>query len=145
MLSKGTEYAIRALVYVQLQNWKGLRPGVVFIAREIEAPEAYTAKILQTLARHKLLESMKGRGGGFFFNENQSDVTLYEIIHVMEGDAVFHKCGFGLKNCNSENPCPLHDSYIHIRDGYFNIVKTETIATLSTRITEGKAYLNRLP
>lgn len=144
MLAKSTEYAIRALVYVQLQNWKQQRPGVVEIAKEIEAPEAYSAKILQTLARHKLLESMKGRGGGFFFNDNQSNLTLYDVIHVMEGDGCFHKCAFGLKNCNDENPCPLHDSYIEVRDGFFNIAKQETIQSLSTKIVEGKAVLNRI-
>ena len=144
MLAKGTEYAIRALVYVQLQNWKNLRPGVVEIAREIDAPEAYSAKIFQTLTRHKLLESMKGRGGGFFFPKNQSNITIYEVIHVMEGDGCFHKCGFGLKNCNCENPCPLHDEYIVVREGFYNIVKTESIQSLSKKILEGKAVLNRL-
>jgi Rrf2 family protein len=144
MLAKGTEYAIRALVYVQLQNWKTRRPGVIEIAREIEAPEAYSAKILQTLVRHQLLDSMKGRGGGFFYDNNQSDITIYEVIHVMEGDGCFHKCGFGLKNCNSENPCPLHDEYIVVRDGFFNIAKSETIQTLSQKILDGKAVLSRL-
>lgn len=143
MLTKGTEYAIRALVYVQLKNWEQKRPGVEEIAKEIEAPVAYSAKILQTLTKHKLLDSMKGRGGGFFFNGNQSDLTLYDVIHVMEGDACFHKCGFGLKNCNNSNPCPLHDQYKVVRDGFYNIVKTETINSLAERIRDGNAVMNR--
>ncbi len=144
MLAKGTEYAIRALVYVQLKNWKDQRPGVIEIAREIEAPEAYSAKILQTLVRHQLLGSMKGRGGGFFYKNNQSDITIYQVIHVMEGDGCFHKCGIGLKNCNSHNPCPLHDEYIIVREGFFNLAKSETIKTLSQKILDGKAVLSRL-
>lgn len=144
MLTKSTEYAIRALVYVQLQNWLKKRPGVEEIAREIEAPEAFSGKILQTLTKHKLLDSMKGRGGGFFFDENESHLTLYDVIHVMEGDACFHKCGFGLKNCNNENPCPLHDRYIEVRDGFYNIVKSETINSLAKKILEGNAVLNRM-
>ena len=144
MLTKSTEYAIRALVYVQLQNWLMKRPGVEEIAREIEAPEAFSGKILQTLTKHKLLDSMKGRGGGFFFDGNESHLTLYDVIHVMEGDACFHKCGFGLKNCNNENPCPLHDKYIDIRDGFYNIVKSETINSLAKKILEGNAVLNRM-
>jgi hypothetical protein len=62
----------------------------------------------------------------------------------MEGDACFHKCGFGLKNCNNENPCPLHDKYIAIRDGFYNIVKSETINSLARKILEGNAVLNRM-
>ena len=71
MLSKSTEYAIRALVFVQLRNWDEKRPSVREIAKEIEAPESYTAKILQTLTKNKLMDSLKGRGGGFFFNDNK--------------------------------------------------------------------------
>lgn len=143
MLTKGTEYAIRALVYIQLKNWDKKRPGVEEIAREIEAPVAYSAKILQSLTKHKLLDSMKGRGGGFFFTEYQSDLTLYDVVHVMEGDACFHKCGFGLKNCNNNNPCPLHEQYKVVRDGFYDIVRKETIHSLADKIRQGKAILNR--
>jgi len=142
MLSKSTEYAIRALVFIQLCNWERKRPGVGEIAKEIEAPLAYTAKILQTLTKNTLLNSMKGRGGGFFFDENQSNLTLYDVIHVMEGDASFHKCGFGLIQCNDKNPCPFHDKYKVLRDGFFEIVKTETIESLSEKIRHGDAVLN---
>jgi len=58
MLSKSTEYAIRALVFVQLRNSENNRPGVNEIAIEIGAPVAYSAKILQTLTKHRLLDSM---------------------------------------------------------------------------------------
>ncbi|MBP8790720.1 MAG: Rrf2 family transcriptional regulator, partial [Breznakibacter sp.] len=51
MLSKGTEYAIRALVYIQLQNRVDRRHGVEEIGKEIDAPVAYSAKILQTLTK----------------------------------------------------------------------------------------------
>ena len=142
MLSKSTEYAIRALVFIQLRNWEQKRPGVEEIAKEIEVPEAYTAKILQTLTKSKLLNSMKGRGGGFFFDENQSNLTLYDVILVVEGDACFHKCGFGLKQCNHENPCPLHEQYKVVRDGFLSVTKTETIKSLSEKILHGDAVLN---
>lgn len=144
MLSKSTEYAIRALVLVQLRNWDEKRPGVSEVAKEIEAPEAYTAKILQTLTRNKLLDSMKGRGGGFFFKDNQSDLSLYDVIFTVEGDALFHKCGFGLKHCNSASPCPLHKRYGAVRDGFLEIAKTESIRSLSEKILHGEAVLNGL-
>jgi Rrf2 family protein len=142
MLSKSTEYAIRALVFVQLRNWEQKRPGVGEIAKEIEAPEAYTAKILQTLTKNKLMDSMKGRGGGFFFNENQSNLSLYDVICVMEGDAYFHKCGFGLKQCNNDNPCPLHEEYKVVRGGFYKLVRKETIQSLAEKIRMGDAVLN---
>ena len=143
MLTKSTEYAIRALVYVQLQNWKQMRPGVPEIAREIEAPTAFTAKILHDLTSRGVLESMKGRGGGFFFPRNQSDLSLYQVIMVMEGDKLFTKCGFGLKNCSDSNPCPLHDQYESLREGLLRMAHTETISSLAEKISSGRAVLNR--
>lgn len=143
MLAKSTEYAIRALVFIQLRNWEEKRPGVIEIAKEIEAPSAFSAKILQTLTRHRLVDSAKGRGGGFFFNSEQKELTLYQVIHVMEGDACFHRCGFGLKSCNNDNPCPLHEQYKEVRDKFSEIVKEETIQALSDKIRRGEAVLNR--
>jgi Rrf2 family protein len=144
MLSKTTEYAIRALVYIQLQNWEKKRPGIIEVAREIEAPEAFCAKVLQTLTRHKLLMSMKGRGGGFFFDPKAPDLSLHKVIVVMEGDHVFTGCGFGLKNCDEKNPCPLHDQYIKVRQVFYEIATKETIQSLSLKITDGNAVLNSI-
>jgi Rrf2 family protein len=144
MLSKSTEYALRALILVQLQNLKGKRPGVAEIAKEIEAPVAFTAKILHTLTSRKLLNSMKGRGGGFFFSENQAELTVYEIILVMEGDALFTECGMGLSNCSDDNPCPLHDQYGKIRDQLLALAKLESIHSMALKITSGQAVLNRI-
>ncbi len=142
MITRSTEYAIRALVYIQLQNWKSERPGVSEIAREIEAPEAYSAKILHTLTKHRLLDSMKGRGGGFFYSENQPELTLHKVILVMEGDSSFTKCGFGLKNCSDSQPCPLHDEYVVLREGFLNIARSETIGSLAKKILNKTAVLN---
>lgn len=143
MLSRATEYAIRALVYIQLQNWKGKRPGVPGIAGEIEAPAAFTAKILHAMTRQGMLRSMKGRGGGFFFENNLSELTLYKVILVMEGDGLFTRCGFGLKNCSDQNPCPLHDAFIPVRDGLLELARSETIRSLAEKVRDGHAVLNR--
>ena len=144
MLSKSTEYAIRALIFVQLQNLMEKRPGVAEIAKEVEAPVAFTAKILHTFTSRKLLNSMKGRGGGFFFSENQAELTVYEIILVMEGDALFTECGIGLSNCSDANPCPLHNQYGEIRDQLLAIAKLESVNSMALKIKSGQAVLNRI-
>ncbi len=141
MLSKSSEYAIRALVFIQIQNWEEKRPGVIEIARETGTPAAFSAKILHTLTTHRLLDSMKGRGGGFFFPNGQSDLSLYQVIQVMEGDELFRSCGIGLKSCSDENPCPLHDQYTPIRESLIQLVNSETISSLAEKIRDGKAVL----
>jgi Rrf2 family protein len=143
MIGKASEYAIRSLVYIFLQNQDGKRPGFKEIAEKTGSPEQFTAKILQSLARAELISSMKGRGGGFFFEDSSDPLTLHEIIRVMEGEKFFIKCGFGLKRCDAENPCPLHDDYSLIREGYFKLVTNQTIQSLATRINEHQAVLTR--
>ena len=86
---------------------------------------------------------MKGRGGGFFFAGNTSDLSLYQVIILMEGDGLFTKCGFGLKNCYDDNPCPIHDRYIKLRVELLEMAHQETVGSLAQKISQGKAVLNR--
>ena len=144
MLSKATEYAIRALVYIAIRNAEGKRPGFKEIAQKIDSPEQFTAKILQTLARKGLINSAKGRGGGFFFKENSGELPLYSVVNTLEGDWSFSKCGFGLKSCDSQNPCPLHHEYLPIRQGLYNLLNKETIQSLAVKILGNNAILTRL-
>jgi Rrf2 family protein len=131
MFSKETEYALRALVYIQLQNQEGKRPGTDEIAREISSPYFFTAKILQRLVRHGLIKSLKGKGGGFYFDRDRPDLRIKELIRITESSRDFSCCGFGLGQCNADNPCPLHYQYVPIRDAIESLVSNETIQSLA--------------
>jgi len=130
MFNKETEYALRGLVYIQMQNMKGSRPGTDEIAREIEAPRFFTAKILQRLVRLGFVMSLKGKGGGFFFDKDKAELTIKELITAIEGHKIITGCGFGLKNCSTDNPCPLHDQYAPIREAIDRMVSSGTIQSL---------------
>ena len=142
MFNKETEYALRGLVYIKLQNLKRRRPGTAEIAKEIEAPPFYTAKILQRIVRVGLLESLKGKGGGFFFDENKPDLTLVKLIMATEGDKSFSGCGFGLKHCDKNNPCPLHEKYAPIRDSINKLISEETVQSLAEKVYNKEPGLN---
>jgi Rrf2 family protein len=144
MFNKETEYALRGLVYIKLQNLKSRRPGTAEIAKEIEAPPFYTAKILQRIVRVGLLESLKGKGGGFFFDENKPDLPLETLIIATEGDRSFSGCGFGLKHCNENNPCPLHEKYAPIRDSINKLVSEETVQSLAEKVYKKELSLNEV-
>jgi Rrf2 family protein len=133
MFNKETEYALRGLVYIQLQNTEGRRPGIAEIAKEIDAPQFYTAKILQRLVRTGFVVSLKGKGGGFFFDQQKASLPLRDIIVATEGDKTICGCGFGLKSCSGDSPCPLHEQYAPIREAILTLVSTETIQSLATK------------
>lgn len=138
MFNKETEYALRGLVYIQSKNLNGHRPGIAEIAKEIDAPVFYTAKILQRLVRHGFVSSLKGKGGGFYFDPARPELSLKDLITLTEGSKTFDGCGFGLKHCDEENPCPLHKQYAPIREAIHNLVSTETIQSLAGNYAKTK-------
>lgn len=144
MFNKETEYALRGLVYIQIQNLKEKRPGTAEIAREIEAPPFFTAKILQRLVRAGFVESVKGKGGGFFFDPSKPDLSLETLISSIEGNRSFSGCGFGLKHCDDNNPCPLHEKYAPIRDKIKKLVSVESVQSLAYKVHKKEIKMKRI-
>lgn len=145
MFNKETEYTLRGLVYIQAQNSEGRIPGIAEIAEQIDAPHFYTAKILQRLVRQGFVESQKGKGGGFYFDSKKPDLSLKQLIIATEGDKLFCGCGFGLKQCDENNPCPLHDKYAMIRNALDKLVMEENVQSLSQKtLRKGELLSPRL-
>ncbi len=136
VFNKETEYALRGLVYIQTQNMLGKKPGIVEIAKEIDSPQFYMAKILQRLVRLGFIASTKGKGGGFYFDVEKPELPLKDLILATEGDRTFSGCGFGLKQCDENNRCPLHDQYAPIRNAINKLVSEDTVQSLAKSISK---------
>src|SRR6185437_13364347 len=106
MLSKSCKYAIRATIFVASKNKKDEKLNVKQISKGIDAPEAFTAKILQLLTKHKVISSLKGPHGGFFIEPFQLEQPVINIVNAVDGLSVFKECGLGLKQCSETYPCP---------------------------------------
>jgi Rrf2 family protein len=131
VFKKETEYAMRALVYIQSCNFNQRRPGIAEISSETETPHPFIAKILHKLVKQRVLESAKGKGGGFFFDQERPALSLKSLIVLMEGDKIFKGCGFGMKQCDENHPCPLHVHYAALRSDLNHLVEHETIQSLA--------------
>lgn len=134
MFNKETEYALRGLIYIKLQNIKNHRPGTAEVSKEIEAPPFFIAKILQRMVRTGFLESIKGKNGGFYFDPEKPDLPLKTLISSTEGDRSFTGCGIGMKNCNENDPCPLHEKYAPIREAINSMISGETVQSLAQKL-----------
>jgi Rrf2 family protein len=143
MWSKTTEYAIRALVQVAVSNMGGRRPGFREIAEAIDAPVQFTAKILQTLSKASLVKSVRGRGGGFFFDPKAPELKLSGVIRALEGDKYFTGCVVGLPKCDENHPCPLHSEFTRIRTDLVTLAEKETIQELARKTVGGEGRLKR--
>lgn len=144
MFSKACEYGIRATLYIAQRSLGGERVSLKGIAEEIESPEAFTAKILQQLARNKVVKSVKGPNGGFEIpKESLEDIKLSDIVDAIDGDTIYKGCGLGLKACNALKPCPVHDQFAAVRDALKEMLEGTSLYALATGLEEGLTFLRR--
>lgn len=144
MFSKACEYGIRAAIYITNASKAKQRVSLRDIAQAIDSPEAFTAKILQQLARSGIIRSLKGPSGGFEVDDEQrARIRAIDIVSAIDGDQIFHGCGLGLKACNEHKPCPVHDKFKVIRDQLRDMLAGTTIAELAENVNDGMAVLKR--
>jgi hypothetical protein len=133
MLNKKTQYAFQALMYLA-ENQDN---GPVLIA-EISAakkiPLKFLENILLELRKAGMLESKKGKGGGYFLNLSPSKIRLADIIRKIEGPIAMLPCASlyfyeRCSNCDEKN-CGLHDTMIDVRDATLKILEGKTVADL---------------
>lgn len=142
MFSKACEYAIRSTVFIAVSSLKGMRVGAKEIAKEIDAPEAFIAKILQKLVKGGLIESLKGAGGGFEIPIQQlAQIKLCEIVNVMDGDSIYKGCGLGLAQCSETHPCPVHFKFKAIRSELKQMLETTSLKELANGTKSGDTFL----
>lgn len=131
MLSKITQYAIWGLVYTQIQNYRGNTPGSHEIAKEIDVPRMSIAKIFQQLVRNGFIISVKGKRGGFYFDNNQPELTIKEVIQATGDCKILTECFLGISSCRPENPCSVHEHWTKLRTAIYTLVSTVTIQSLA--------------
>jgi len=135
MLSNSCKYGIRAVIYLALHQSEKNCIGIKEIAGDLGLPTPFLAKILQQLAKQKLLNSIKGPNGGFSLLKKPESITMYDIVKTIDGEELFTNCIIHDSTCMSlsENKkfCAVHDDYEHIRKQLFELFKKKTIAELA--------------
>lgn len=144
MISKSCKYAIRASVFVASKENENIKFSVKEIATEIEAPSAFTGKILQILTKHKIITSLKGPYGGFFCEKYQLDLPILEIVNAIDGLSVFRECVMGLHQCSDHHPCPMHFEYSETRALMLKSFQETTIGSLAEKLSGGESYLTNV-
>jgi Rrf2 family iron-sulfur cluster assembly transcriptional regulator len=142
MFSKTCEYGIRAAIIIASESYQDNRIGLKEIAKKIDSPEAFTAKILQILSKNNIINSIKGVGGGFEIpKETLSQIKLIQIVSAIDGDSVFTGCGLGLSHCSEIHPCPVHDKFKEIRNGLADMLENTNLEELAMGIKSGDTFL----
>jgi Rrf2 family protein len=131
MLSKKSQYAFKALGYLSEKYNEG--PVLISeIARKKKIPLKFLENILLELKKADILDSKKGKGGGYFLKKSPDKVAT--IIRLVNGPIAMLPCVSlyfyeRCKNCNETN-CGLHDLMVEVRDATLNIVENRTLKDL---------------
>lgn len=144
MFSKACEYGIRAAVFITAKSHQKKRVSLNEIAKEINSPIAFTAKVLQQLRKNGVIDSVRGPVGGFEINMNKANkIKLSEIVSIIDGDSIYIGCGLGFQNCNEDKPCPIYDKFKLIRHDLKQMLETTSLLDLSNDINNGITFLKR--
>lgn len=133
MLSKKSQYAFKALTYLAEKYNEG--PVLISeISKKKKIPLKFLENILLELKKAGILESKKGKGGGYFLKKNPSKVNVANVIRLVNGPIAMLPCVSlyfyeRCKNCN-EKHCALHDMMIQVRDASLNILENRTLKDL---------------
>jgi Rrf2 family protein len=134
MLSMKTQYAFKALMYLAQKDTSG--PVLIAeIADKKNIPLKFLENILLELKKAGVLDSKKGKGGGYFFNENPSKIKLARVMRLIDGPIALLPCvsiNFyqQCKNCD-EKTCGLSEVMKEVRDATLNILENKTVADIS--------------
>ena len=144
MFSKACEYAIRASIFIATKSSQGIRVGIKDVAKEIDSPEPFTAKIMQILTKNGIIDSAKGVGGGFEVSTVAiKTIKLIQIVDAVDGDSIYMGCGIGLKECSETHPCPVHNEFKVIRELLLDMLTSTTLEELALGVKSGEFFLKR--
>ena len=134
MLSSTCKYGIRAIVYIAVKSKNQDKIGIRRISEDLKLPMPFLAKILQSLARKKILESSKGPNGGFSLTRRPDEISLLEVAKAIDGNDLFSRCVLHNENCKSFDDtkiaCTLHSDYVKARRRMEKVFESKTIQHL---------------
>jgi Rrf2 family protein len=137
MISMKAKYALKALVYLSLQPAD--RPTLVAdIAEHENIPKKFLNAILLDLRNYGILQSRKGRGGGYLLRQAPDQIVLAGVLRMIDGPmapvlcvskTAYRRCD----DCTDEQKCRIRRLMREVRDGIINVLENRTLADLVTR------------
>jgi Rrf2 family protein len=149
MLSNKTKYALKAIQVLAKEYGQG--PVLISeIARRESIPPKFLELILLELKNQGILQSKKGKGGGYFLNRAPQSVSIGQIVRIMEGPLAPLPCVsrtsyMRCRECRDERSCGIRLVMKDVRDATAQILDSTTLADVLKRVesvVQGKEGLS---
>ena len=130
MLSKKAQYALKALSELVTNNSK--TPVLIKdIAEKKGIPLKFLENILLELKKAGILDSKKGKNGGYFLREAPEKTTLAQIVRLMDGPIALLPCVslYFYERCSDcdEQNCDIHRIFAEVRDRTLEVLENTTL------------------
>ncbi|MCC6699752.1 MAG: Rrf2 family transcriptional regulator [Candidatus Hydrogenedentes bacterium] len=112
--SKGCQHLLRVLIFVFAER-KEASFQAKQVCEQVDVPEYFTRKVLQSLVKNGLLETRRGPNGGYTVAKGVGGLSVLDVIKSVDGKNTFDQCILGGTWHGDENPCPFHNSWVKVR------------------------------
>ena len=128
LITRHTDYAIRAICYIARQKKDVV--SVSELVKKLRIPRPFLRKILQVLNAEGILESHKGKGGGFVLASAPKNIFLVDLIEIFQGSFRLNECFFKRVTCPNRKKCKLKKKIDNIEGIVISKLKSITIASI---------------
>lgn len=129
-----TDYALRVLIYAAVE------PAPLCTIERISAAygvsRSHLMKVVQRLAEHGFIETVRGRGGGLRLARPASEITVGDVVRKMEDDLAQAECFKPNQNsCPIMTACGLKRALADALEAYLGALDRHSIADISRKRT----------
>ena len=128
LITKNTDYTIRALLYMAKENKKII--AVSEIAKRIKIPYPFLRMAFQILHKKGFLYAHRGKGGGFSFKVKPEKIFVLDLIKIFQKDLKLYKCFLKKKICPEINRCKFKEVLDSIENYAYCKLKSVSIKSL---------------
>jgi Rrf2 family protein len=132
-ISRKIDYGLRAMIYLAGRP-PGERLSFREIARRIDVPEDFLAKILRTLADAGLVASWRGSGGGYGLGRPAESISFLDVIEAIEGPVRINVCLDGGEDgeaCSVAPSCTMLSVWREGQERMLDVYRRSTLADLA--------------
>lgn len=128
-LNLKTDYAIRMLLYLATKNSTA---SSTEISEQMVIPKSMISEFAVPLQRAGILTTQRGAGGGFALGRDPVNISLHEVINLLEGTTHINRCLEDDHKCsrNATETCPVRKFYVQVQNHLEQAFKDKTIASL---------------
>ena len=143
-ISRKIDYGLRAMIYLASIPQESVVPFRE-IARQMDVPEDFLAKILKTLVDQGLVRSTRGPHGGYALARIPADISFLDVIEAVEGPVALNVCLDGEDACGHTSACTMVDIWRQGQERMLDVYRQAKLAELAFKATpDGQVGLVQL-